>query len=463
MGLQVFSILAPIITMPYVSRIFGAVLIGYYSYANSIAIYFALFAALGISAYGAREVSIHRNDRELCSQTFWELSIIRVFTTVFCLIGYLIAVAINRNNVIVYLACGVTILSVAFDFTWFLQAMEDFKGLTVRNFIIKALSVVLVFLFVKEENDLALYIFIQTGATLFANLLTMARVKKYLIPISKRSLNIFSHLRQILVFFIPVVANSVYTVLDRTMLGFLTRDAVEIGYYEQGHRVITLLLTVITSLNITVGMRTSYLFGQGKDDKIKKYIGKTFQVMCLISLPMIFGLVACARNFVPIFFGAGYDKVAPVIMLFSPIVFIIGISNIIGTLYLTPCGLRSKANRAILVGAGVNFVLNLILIPIFESYGAVVASLIAEGVITLIYISFMREYLTLWDFFKTSLRYVGISSIMLVIVRFIGKDWHTPLALTVQVAAGVLIYVLGLLITHDPIVFEEIKKLKQKR
>ena len=244
---------------------------------------------------------------------------------------------------------------------------------------------------------------------------------------------------------------------------FLTRDAVENGYYEQGHRVITLLLTVITSLNITVGMRTSYLFGQGEDGKIKKYIGKTFQVMCLISLPMIFGLVACARNFVPIFFGAGYDKVAPVIMLFSPLVFIIGISNIIGTLYLTPCGLRAKANRAILIGAGVNFVLNLILIPIFKSYGAVASSLVAEGIITLMYISFMREYLTLWDFFKTSLRYVGISSVMLLVVWLIGRNWHTPTALLIQVAVGVVIYALGLLITRDPIVFEEIKKIRQKR
>ena len=150
-------------------------------------------------------------------------------------------------------------------------------------------------------------------------------------------------------------------------------------------------------------------------------------------------------------------------MLFSPLVFIIGISNIIGTLYLTPCGLRAKANRAILIGAGVNFVLNLILIPIFKSYGAVVASLVAEGVITLMYISFMREYLTLWDFFKTSLRYVGISSVMLLVVWLIGRNWHTPTALLIQVAVGVVIYALGLLITRDPIVFEEIKKLRQKR
>ena len=267
--------------MPYVSRVFGAVLIGYYSYANSIAIYFALFAALGISAYGAREISIHRNDREYCSQTFWELSIIRVLTTAVCIIGYLIAVSISGNDVIVYLACGVTILSVAFDFTWFLQAMEDFKGLTIRNFLIKSLSVVLVFVFVKSEKDLALYIFIQTGSTIFANLLTAARVKKYLVAIDKKALNCFSHLRQIMVFFVPVIANSVYTVLDRTMLGFLTGGALENGYYEQGHRVITLLLTVITSLNITVGMRTPIFLVKARTTPLKSTSAKPSRLCAL--------------------------------------------------------------------------------------------------------------------------------------------------------------------------------------
>lgn len=462
MVFQLFSLLAPVITMPYVSRVFEADFIGYYSYANSIATYFSIFAALGIASYGAREVSIHREDRSYCSQTFWELTIIRIFTTVFCLIAFLIAVAINGVNVSVYLACGIMILSVAFDFTWFLQAMEDFRGLMIRNLIIKAVSVVCIFLFIHKKDDLALYITIQTGSTLLANLLTIPRIKKYLIKTNKHGLNLFQHLRQIMVYFIPVIAGSVYTVLDRTMIGILTRDTLENGYYEQGHRVITLLLTVTTSLNVIVGMRTSYLFGQGEDTAIKKYIRKTFEFMCLVSMPMIFGIVGCARNFVPIFFGAGYDKVAPVIMLFSPIVFIIGISNIIGSLYLTPSGQRSKANRAILIGAGINFVLNLLLIPIFKSYGAVVASLLAEGVIALMYISFMRQYLTLWDFFKASLKYVAIASVMLVAVYLIGRDWHTPTALIVQVAVGAAIYIAGLFITRNKIVFEEIKNFKAR-
>ncbi|MEE1280513.1 MAG: flippase [Oscillospiraceae bacterium] len=459
---QLFSLLAPVITMPYVSRVLQADFIGFYSYANSIATYFALFAALGISAYGAREVSISRNDRTLCSHTFWELTIIRAITTALCLIAYLIAVAINGENIASYLAFGAMILSVAFDFTWFLQAMEDFRTLMVRNFIIKALSVVCIFLFVRKPGDLTLYIFIQTASALLANLLTIPRVCKYLSPIDRRSINLIQHFRQIFVYFIPVIASSIYTVLDRTMLGVLARDNLENAYYELGHKIINLLLTIITSLNVIVGMRITYLYGQGKDESIKKYIRKSFQFMSLISMPMIFGLVGCARNFVPLFFGEGYDKVAPVIMLFSPIVFIIGISNIIGSLYLTPSGQRARANQVILIGAAVNFVLNLILIPIFKSYGAVVSSLAAEGIIALMYIRLMREYLTIWDIFKAAIKYVAVASCMLAAVVVIGRNWHTPAALITQVLVGAVIYIAGLFITRDEIVFAELSKLKQK-
>ena len=459
---QLVSLLAPLITTPYISRILQADFIGYYSYASSIATYFSLFAALGISAYGAREVSILRNDRLRCSETFWELTAIRAVTTAFCLIAFLIAVTINGINIGVYLACGVMILSVAFDFTWFLQAMEDFRSLMLRNLTIKIISVVCVFLFVKEKDDLAVYVLIQTGSTLLANLLTIVKVKKYLVKVERRRLNMFQHLRQVLIYFVPVIAGSVYTVLDRTMLGVLTRSTLENGYYEQGHKVINILLTVITSLSVIVGMRTSYLFGQGKDETIKKYIKKTFGFMSLVSMPMMFGLVGCARNFVPLFFGAGFDKVAPVLMLSAPLIFLIGISHIIGTLYLTPSGQRARANRVIIIGAAVNFVLNLILIPIFESYGAVVASIIAEGVIALMYIHLIREYLSLWDIFKAAIKYAVIAAVMLLVVCLIGRNQHSATVLITQVGVGAAVYIGGLLITRDEIVLDELKKIKAK-
>lgn len=457
---QIFSILAPLITMPYVARVLEADFIGYYSYANSITTYFALFSSLGIASYGLREVSLCRNDKQRCSEIFRELSTIRFMTTAAFAVAFVIAVIINGVNIDVYLACGIILIAVAFDFTWFLQAMEEFKTLMLRNFVIKLISIVCIFIFVKEKEDLPIYIMIQMGSALLANLLIIPSVKKHLVPVNKRDLCYSQHFRQILIYFVPAIASSVYTVLDRTMLGVLTRSTLENGYYEQAHKVINVMLAVITSLNVIVGVRTTYLFGQGDDERVKKYIKKTFKFMSLVSMPMIFGLVACARNFVPLFFGEGYDKVAPVLMMFSPLVFIIGISNIIGTLYLTPSGQRAKANRVIIVGAAVNFILNLILIPTFKSYGAVAASLAAEGVISLLYIQLMHRYLTVWDVFKAAIKYVAIAFVMLVVVQTIGLRWHSMGALLTQVSVGAAIYIIGLLVTRDEIVFEEIKKLK---
>ncbi len=461
-AIQLFSLLAPFLTTPYVSRVLQVETIGYYSYANSIATYFSLFAALGIGAYGAREVSMERGNRQRCTELFWELTGIRAVTTAVSGVLYLVAVFINGVNIGIYIACGVTLLSVAVDFTWFLQAMEDFRALMLRNFAMKSLSVVLIFTLVRHREDLMLYILIQTGSTLLANLMTLPQLHRYLGSPRGFHLCFRPHFRQILIYFIPTVASSVYTVLDRTMIGVITRSNVENGCYEQAHKVINILLTVITSLNVIVGMRTTYLFGQGQDDSIRAYIKKTFRFMSLVSMPMMFGLVGCARVFVPLFFGEGYDKVAPVLMLSSPIVFMIGISNIIGTIYLTPSGQRARSNRVIVAGAAVNFFLNLLLIPRFSSYGAVVASLAAEGVIALLYIRLIRAYISLWDIFRAAIKYALLSGIMLAIVCLIGVGRRGMPVLIAQVSAGAAVYIAGLLLTRDEIVFEELYKLKQK-
>ena len=453
---QIFSLIVPFITTPYVSRVLMADGIGYYSYTNSIATYFSLFAALGVSAYGLREVSMTRNDKKVYTKTFWELFIIKLFMTGLSLSVYLLLVVINGENPHIYLATGVVIVTVAFDFTWFLQAMEDFKTLMFRNLIIKSASVLLIFTLVRSKDDLVLYILIHTLSDLFANACMIPRVKKYLGKVKLTELNPLKHLRQTIVYFIPTIATSVYTVLDITMLGFLVRTPIENGFYDRGQKIINMLLTVTTSMNVIVGVRTSYLFGQGKDHKIKEYINKTFRFMSLVSMPMIFGLLACARNFVSHFLGAGYEKVGPVLFLFSPLIYIIGVSNILGSTYLTPSGQRARSNKAIITGAIINFCLNLVLIPTLKSYGAVISTLAAEGAISLMYIKMSSDYIKFSDVFKATIKYTVLGAIMFVPVYLIGLKWHTLTALIVQILVGFLFYVLLLLITKDRIIFEEL-------
>ncbi len=448
---QIFSLIIPFITAPYIARVLGPEGVGTYSYANSIATYFSLMAVLGTSSYGLREVSRARDDRRVASRLFWELSIIRNVTTVVCLLLYLAFVLLTRSDLRVYLACGLVILSAGTDASWFYQAYERFKTLTVRNFAVKIAGVILIFLFVRDESDLPLYILIHGGSTLLANVTLRVGLMRSLVRVPLRRLRFRRHIRETMVYFIPTIATSVYTVLDRTMLGAITGDMAQNGFYEQAHKMVNMLMTVVTSLNVVVGVRTSYLFGQQRADEARRHIHHSMRIMFTVAFPLAAGLCACAGTFVPWFYGWDYKHVITLMRLFTPLIILIGISNLLGTLYLTPSGQRARSNRAIIAGAVVNAVLNLLLIPHIGVYGAVVASVAAEAVIALLYLRLSARFVDVRWVFVYGTRYFLLASAMFVPVYALGKVLGDGIATTfIQIAAGIVIYAIELILTRDP-------------
>jgi O-antigen/teichoic acid export membrane protein len=235
------------------------------------------------------------------------------------------------------------------------------------------------------------------------------------------------------------------------MLGVILKDMSANGYYEQAHKMVTMLLTVITSLNVVVGVRTSYLFGQNKKKEIRQHLHNTFRFMFLLAFPFAAGLIAVAPDFVPWFYGDGFEPVVPLMMLFAPLLFIIGISNVLGTLYLTPSGQRARSNRAIVAGAILNFLLNLVLIPLIGVYGAVVASLAAELLITVLYLSYSARFVSMAKVLGTGLRYLLLSGAMFIPTHYIGQvRAASPKTTLLQVAVGVATYTLLLILVRDP-------------
>ena len=450
---QIFSLLTPLITAPYISRVLGPEGTGIYSYIHSIATYFSLFAALGLASYGLREASRLRDDRRLCSRLFYELTIIRLGTTLLSFLLYLAAALVFGSDLKLYLAMGLLVLSVGADCTWFFQAMENFKVLVLRNFFIKFLSILCIFLFVRTEDDLLLYALIQTGSILLSNLLLIPKLKQWLVPISLRRLRFGRHLRETLIYFVPTIATSVYTVLDRTMIGLIAQDMAQNGFYEQAHKIVNILLSLITSLNVVVGVRTSYLFGKDQTAEIRKHIRETFRYMFLISCPLCAGLIVCADVFAPTFFGGEYAAVAPMLKLFAPLLLIIGTSNLLGSLYLTPSGQRARSNRAIIAGAVLNVALNVVLIPFLGAFGAVVASVAAELVITGLYLFYSHRFIPAHRMLRLALPYVLYTVLMVIPVVLVGNampaDMGTATVL-LQVLVGAVTYLLLLIVFRDP-------------
>ena len=448
-ALQLVSMLAPLVTAPYVARVLGSDGVGVYSYVLSVATAFSLFAALGLSAYGLREVSRVRDDPAAVSRLFWELTRLRLVTTLLTGGAYaLLCLWVAHPRV--HGAMGLLILATGLDLTWFFQALERFGTLMLRHLAVKVLGVVLVFVLVRDERDVVTYALIQTGTTLLSHLLLWPYLRGMVgRPQGGR---VFAHLRPSLVYFVPAVATSVYTVLDKTMLGLLTRDMAQNGYYESAHKMIRLLLALLTSLNVVVGVRTSYLFGKQREGEVRAHLVDTYRFMCALAFPLCGGLMACGYGFAVSFFGGDFAAAGGMLTLFAPLLFLIGTSNVLGSLYLTPGGYRRRSNRAIIMGAGVNLLLNLLCIPRLGGYGAVAASVTAELVIAALYLRFTHSFVSAWRLLRVAGRYALYGGTVFAVAWGVGQGMPpTFLTVLAQTVAGAVTYAVLLTLCRDPV------------
>ena len=220
---QVLSLITPLITAPYISRVLGSNGVGIYSYTNSIVTYFTLFAALGTASYGQREIAMHRDDPETSSKLFWEIEILSLTTTAVSLIVWIAWIFISTQYTAIYSVLTLSVLAVAFDISWYFGGFEKFKYIVIRNTLVKITGIILLFLFVKKETDIFLYVGIMAATGLIGNISMWTYLPKLLAKVEFKTLHPFKiHLKQTFAYFIPTVATSVYTVLDKTMIGAIT-------------------------------------------------------------------------------------------------------------------------------------------------------------------------------------------------------------------------------------------------
>ena len=157
---QLLLIILPIITTPYVTRVFSSEDLGTYGYFNSIVTYFILLATLGVASYGTKEISANRRN---IPQNFWGIYTLQFGATLVSIFLYIflcLRVGTMRNPVAYIL--GLSLVSKGLDISWLFQGLEDFRKITVRNITVKLVGVFSIFLFVKSANDLYLYVFLLT-------------------------------------------------------------------------------------------------------------------------------------------------------------------------------------------------------------------------------------------------------------------------------------------------------------
>lgn len=479
---QIFTLITPFITTPYISRILGSVGVGQYSYTYAIVTYFILAGSLGFDYYAQREIASCQHDKYSQSKLFWEIISARCLSFLSVSIFFIILISFGVfGNHTQYLALwSITLIGTAFDISFYLQGNDKFSQLAVRNIVIRIIGIILIFLFVKEKEDVGIYIVVQSIVTFLSNLSLWPLLSKMLVKVPIRMLAIKQHFLPTIKLFVPTLAVSIYTIFSKILLGVLITGTVETtfddgttvvaniadienGYYDQADRIVKLILSIFFALSVVMVTRNSDEISKGNKDVFLNNIYSTARFLWLLGCPLVFGLAGVAEIFSPWFFGVGYDKVPLLITILSPLILIIGLSNILGRQYLIPLKQDTKFTYSIISGAFINLLLNAVLIPRLHSYGAACSAVITEIIVVLVMCYHSSKDLSVKHLFNGFGTYVLAAVVMFIIIKFISMFLESSLlSILFLVAIGIITYVSVLLLVKDSYFIGQLKILLKR-
>lgn len=441
---QVLQVLTPLLVSPYISRQLGSENIGVYSYTYSIAHYFALACALGVNYYGSRMIAASGDDPVEKSRAFSQISSLKFLISAIAILIYgIYGLFFVEESLRIYtLVQLLYILSIAVDINWFFFGLEEFKITVTRKVIVKLLSVVCIFLFVRKD-DLLIYTLIMSGSYFVSELYLWFSVRKRVKWVTPRWGEMWQHFMPMLTLFVPILAVNLYRMVAKIMLGAMLDDnKFSVGQYENAEKLVMVCLGVVSAMGQVMLPRMSKLNAENDQRTMREYIQNSMKVMLAFSSAVAFGILAVGRTFAPVFFGEEFVECGYVLQLLAISVLLIAWSNVIRTQYLIPC----KKDRVYLIavwsGAAVSIALNFLLISRYHAIGAAMATVAAELVVCIIQTMLAWKALPMGSFFKNLLAYGVIGAIMFGVVKAVAllPIHHAVLTLVVQVAVGAFVY-----------------------
>ena len=439
---RMFSVFLPLVTAPYLSRTVGTEGVGLYSDAWTISEIFCLIGMLGLADYGVRTIAQVRDDREKLDRTFsgiWQMQLLVAGITLLFWLGYVFLAAGAEKTIALHL----TMMSVSClcSFDWCLMGLDQFRPIALRNTFVKLAAAACVFIFVKNKDDLWIYGFVWSLATLLGNLMSAAtlrgRVRYRRVPMREA----LTHLKPCAVLFISVMAVSIYRKMDKVMV-YSIAGADQNGLYENAEKIIYCLSGFISAIGTVMMPKVSHMWKLGEKEKIARHIDRSMElIICMVSA-LAFGLAAVADRFAPLFYGEDFRYSGTLMIPLAFTLIMIGFANVIRTQVVLPQERDHIFVKSVCCGAAVNLAANACLIPVMKSMGAVAGTLMAEMTVPLVQYWILRKELP----YRNYLKYVGIyavfGGIMLGCVRLTAhwlpqENWWTLGAMT---GAGILVY-----------------------
>lgn len=461
------TVIFPLITTTYISRILGASGIGEVSSAQNLVTYFTFLATLGIPSYGVRAIAQSKTDPKECNRVFSELFIINAMSSAFAFICYGVCVFLIDGNLFsnpLHIVFSSMIIMSICNIEWMYQGFEEYQYITIRSIFIKLVSLVVMFLFVRSENDTIFYAGIICFGSVGNYILNMFKMRKYVKPTLK-GLKLKRHMKSIMTFFASVVAIEIYLLLDVTMLTYMCPPQ-NVGYYSNATKIIKTIATAITAIGAVLLPRLSLHFKEQNEPVIKKLIHNFFDVITMFSVPCCIGVFLTAGEIVPVLFGNDFTPAILTMRVLCLLVVFLPLSGGIFSQILQTSGKEKLYFFAVCGGTVTNIVLNSIFIILWQQNGAALASVITEITVNVIMLIFCQKvikinYLTS-NFFKMLIASAFLIGFVLA-ARVCTRSFSPLIMLLAEAAAGIAGYILGLAITKHTMFLSVLNKLKRKK
>jgi len=441
-GYQILRIVLPLVTIPYVTRVLGADNLGVYNFTLSYATYFALFAYLGFENYGNRLIAQNRDDQEQLNRSFSGAYYLQLCSSLVAIISYVIyMLCFCRDNILIAWIQILYVSSEIFNTSWLYFGLEKFKKSVMLNLFVRLISFACIFLFVKSKNDLPIYTGICAGSTLLATLSLWLCMWKFIRFVRVPLKEILSHAKGCFVLFFPVLVISIYRTMDKVMLGHMSLMS-EVALYSYADKIVELPYGIIAALGVVMLPRMSNLVAKGENTQAIHYIEKSMRFMLFMACGMAFGLMGIGKVFAPVFFGDEFSACGTLMMVIAPMVIIRACANVVRTQYLLPNHRDRDYIISILIGVLINLVFNSLMIPVWQSKGAAIATLFAESFVAWYQIFACRKEIPVTQYIVRDWFFLLAGMIMFFTVyQFGSARGISSSTLVMQICLGMFVYI----------------------
>ncbi|MEW9575688.1 oligosaccharide flippase family protein [Bacillus toyonensis] len=456
---QLFIIITPILTMPFLSRVLGVRALGINSYTFSVVQILSVLAFLGIGQLGIRNIAKNRESQNKVNETFWGLWLIQFLAGIVVIGIYIFYILnVNKEYSMYFLLQLPFLLGVIFDISWFYIGIERIKQVVLRNMLIKSVSIILIFILIRSENDLWKYMLIMSLGALLGNVVFWIGISKYVTKFSFNRKYLQDNFKAALLLLIPQLAIQVYITFDKTILGMIA-GPIELSYYDQSQKISRIILAVITSLSMVLLPRLANMAVNAQNEILHKYLKKSLDYTIVLSLLFCNIVMLNSYEFVPWFFGKDFIPMSPLMFWVSLIIIFIPIGGVFANQYALAFEKDKQYVLPLVLGAIISLTLNIIFIPRYGAIGATIVIVVVEFMVCFFRIYLIRKYLDLKFMFQGVYTYFLAASITFIAVYFIPKMFVNDfINMTIKSLIIVTVYIIIIFVLPN-IISQDLKRI----